>query len=381
MNSIEPEFQKYIKEKQNLTLRLDIINKCNLRCVMCHYSDKSFRQRPTKHIPLNEFKEYFRSVLPFTSEVVLSCGDEPLMSPHFQEIVHFISSSKKDIDISLCTNATLLNREIRETLITNGVTYLMMSMDGTSRETFENIRQGAKFSKVVANIKAMARLKRESNSPFPFLALNYVMMRSNIKETIAFLHMANELGINFVDFRHVVPSNFWNDKSEMLISSKSIFNFYRKKISETASKLNIQVVIPDRFNVEDEEVCDLPNINNILKDFRNVAPDQSGANEVIPKEFSKDFVSRAPFNADNSFPYKSYCERPFTEIFVRNQDEILPCPWHKNILGRISDGKPLAETFFGDNFSRLRKTMVEGVLDTGCEGCPVKQDFLPTKKI
>ena len=51
----EENFKLFFKENKLLTLRLDLINKCNFRCVMCHYSSKSIRSRPKVLVSLDDF--------------------------------------------------------------------------------------------------------------------------------------------------------------------------------------------------------------------------------------------------------------------------------------------------------------------------------------
>ena len=48
--------------RRELTLRLDIINKCNLRCVMCHFSDDAIFKRPTSQLTGEQFKALFDGI-------------------------------------------------------------------------------------------------------------------------------------------------------------------------------------------------------------------------------------------------------------------------------------------------------------------------------
>ncbi len=54
--ALEDRFLRSLGKLPGLTLRLDIINKCNLRCVMCHFSDEAIFKRPTHQLTAPEFE-------------------------------------------------------------------------------------------------------------------------------------------------------------------------------------------------------------------------------------------------------------------------------------------------------------------------------------
>src|SRR5437762_13176675 len=65
----------------------DISNKCNLRCRMCHFSfDHVFHQTANFTSPAL-FERIAASALPLAHTLILSAGNEPLISPHFIDIL------------------------------------------------------------------------------------------------------------------------------------------------------------------------------------------------------------------------------------------------------------------------------------------------------
>lgn len=369
----EENFKLFFRDNKLLTLRLDLINKCNFRCVMCHYSNKSIRSRPKVLVSLDDFIQFFDPISKRVKEVVLSCGDEPLMSPNFKKILHFLSEYP-DLDISLCTNASLLDSENRAAIISAGVTYVMFSLDGTQKKTVERIRKGADYDRVVSNIKAMFELKAQTKSSFPEIALDYVLMSSNLSETIAFVELAKLLDASLIDFRHAFPSKFWSDEKEMLSFHKSRFNFFRKKILKKAKELQVRVTIPDKFLNFVPHIEKTLDTKVLLKDFHLVNPDKCGF-VPKPKRFSDTFVSRKPL----TLPFKYLCERPFSEIHVKDKKFVYPCAWHKEPLGVIEKDNDLESIFLNKKFSSLRSDMVDGKLNMNCRGCPIIDKYLPTK--
>jgi len=107
-SDIEGELVRCLDRGRGLMLRLDLVNRCNLRCVMCHHSDPAVRARPRGEIGLAGFQEIFASVAPWIREVMLSCADEPLVAREFAEGVAYLSGFPA-VAVSFCTNGMLLD--------------------------------------------------------------------------------------------------------------------------------------------------------------------------------------------------------------------------------------------------------------------------------
>ncbi|MEO1086000.1 MAG: radical SAM protein, partial [Acidobacteriota bacterium] len=242
-DNVESRFRDALERQPGLTLRLDIINKCNLRCVMCYFSDETVFKRKTRKMTPQEFRELYDGVAPYVGRVVLSCGDEPLVSNHFAEILGYLGDGFPQLEIEFCTNAMLMNARVRSLMIEKGVTHLMLSMDGTTRHTLERIRVGAKYDKVVANIAALRDLKQATSSRFPALVMDYVMMSSNVHEAPAFVELCKRLGIELIDFRHVIPSVYFDEPDEQLANHPAKYNYFRERVLQEARRHRIDVVM------------------------------------------------------------------------------------------------------------------------------------------
>jgi MoaA/NifB/PqqE/SkfB family radical SAM enzyme len=366
-----------LEEHRPLTLRLDIINKCNLRCVMCHYSDDAIFKRAAKRVTLDDFERWFATVHSGIREVMLSCGDEPLMSPYFSEIVESITSRYPEVNVMFSTNAMLLDQRIARMIVKSGAAMVMMSIDGVQPQTLEAVRKGSRFERVIGNAHHLAELKKRVGSLRPHLVYNFVMMNRNLAEAPAFVEMASALGAHYVDFRLVVTSEFFFEPSELCDTRPGRFNFFRRLTLEAAQRAGLPISIPPAFPVP-EEPEEVPSADDLLAPFRallqQAAPDDSDLKDLRPQPVMREFGLRM-----GDLP-PIFCERPFSEIMIRNQDEVLPCAWHKNVLGHLSTGASVGEIFFGPQFDALRANMLRPDGDAGCVGCPVKSSHLPTTR-
>lgn len=379
---IEQALLARLAESPIVTLRMDIINKCNLRCIMCHYSDPVISRRRAESVTTEQFMNWFSPIAKYAREIMLSCGDEPLMSKHFPQILETASTLAPSADIGFCTNAMLMTSHIRLSIIRNKASFILFSIDGATPETFERIRVGSSYEKVFSHIKALKLLKDQVGNGKPRFILNFVMMRSNIHEAPAIVEIGKDLNVEWIDFRHAVPSPpYWNDETDMLAYEPDLFNFFRAQVVAKSAELKVSVVIPDPFPPGQGFTHPSPVDVDLSKYYSIQAKD-----DEISKAEIRSITSRDPpkpkFNAidlPNEFFGTAYCERPFTEILIRNQREVLPCAWHKKVLGILDDNTTLSSIYLGNNFAELRLKMMRWEIDEGCLGCPIKSGHLPTR--
>ena len=158
-NNYGPETEnKYIKTLKKYpwpTVRMDITNKCNLRCIMCHYKEKEIYSRPAKNITAEQLKHNLRDIAPYIKHIMLSCGFEPLISKHFTEILSMLHDNFSHLEIGLCTNGMLLDSKARKAIVENKVSHVILSFDGVTKDTLEKIRVGADYRRIISYIMAL----------------------------------------------------------------------------------------------------------------------------------------------------------------------------------------------------------------------------------
>lgn len=76
---------------------------------------------------------------------------EPYLNPSFLEMVKYAVS--KRIYTSTSTNAHYLNDETAKKTVESGLDRLIISVDGTTQETYSSYRIGGKLDKVIEGTK------------------------------------------------------------------------------------------------------------------------------------------------------------------------------------------------------------------------------------
>ncbi len=143
-----------------LNVLIETGNYCNLNCTTCS-NDKLTRKRGYMNSLL-----YRRIIDEIADEnpyarVWLDYYGEPLLSKF--KLYYMIDYAKKKgcKNISMNTNATLLDEEMAEMLLDSNIDFISIDCDGFSPEVYEKIRIGAKRDIVYKNIEHLLKRKKE----------------------------------------------------------------------------------------------------------------------------------------------------------------------------------------------------------------------------
>lgn len=167
-----------IKNKSSITeINIEFVSYCNLRCKLCSLDHEKPKVRMTPETLKHFFDDFlndkrFRSV----KTIHLYNAGEVLLHPNLDEMLaiikHYKNQAKENNiffpQISLLTNAVILDEDNSKTLIDSGVLdYIRFSMDGGSKEKFEEMRVRAKWDGFVKNVTTFCELNKETTKPIP----------------------------------------------------------------------------------------------------------------------------------------------------------------------------------------------------------------------
>ncbi|MGL4208757.1 MAG: radical SAM protein [Candidatus Adiutrix sp.] len=151
--------------------------KCNISCPMCLMSLPPPLRRPYG----DETQELTFDTVAELITHGASCGQksmgfgglwEPLLSPHIPQLVT-LGRKMGLVDAMFNTNGLRLNEKIGRQLIKAGLTRLMISLDATTPEVYDQMRPKSDFATVITNIKNFLKLRRTMNSRLPLLRLSF----------------------------------------------------------------------------------------------------------------------------------------------------------------------------------------------------------------
>jgi MoaA/NifB/PqqE/SkfB family radical SAM enzyme len=103
-----------------------------------------------------------------------------VLNPYFFEMVHMVKSRGIYLDFS--HDFVRLSDKQAENLVKWNVDRIYWSLDGVTKKTYEKIRVGADFDKVVENVKTLVALKKYYESPLPEICFRFTFFKDNIHE-------------------------------------------------------------------------------------------------------------------------------------------------------------------------------------------------------
>jgi MoaA/NifB/PqqE/SkfB family radical SAM enzyme len=169
--------------------------RCNLRCRTC-----SVRNSPPGKDVSPELIDQIFDAVGAAAEVVNVTGiGEPFFSrswPHLRRRIR----ERPYRRLEIVTNGMLLTEdEVRDMMRPEHPTILIVSIDGARKETFEYIRDRARWERLVATMEMIARLRRELQpGPGFSLGVDFVAVRDNIRELPELIPKLAEWGVDLV---------------------------------------------------------------------------------------------------------------------------------------------------------------------------------------
>lgn len=180
------------------SISLEPTTSCNLRCPECPSGLRNFT-RPTGMLTDQVYRKVIDELAPRLSYLVFYFQGEPYLNPKFLDHVRYAASKK--IYTATSTNAHYLDdKKARET-VESGLDRLIISIDGTSQETYEQYRIGGKLDKVLEGTRNVIKWKKELKSQKPHVIFQYLVVKPNEHQLEEVQQMAKEIGVDEVAFK------------------------------------------------------------------------------------------------------------------------------------------------------------------------------------
>lgn len=206
-----------------MSISIEPTTSCNLRCPECPSGLRAFT-RPTGM--LNQ--EHFQSMLNQFGKQLWSINfyfqGEPYLNKELLPMVQHAVS--KQIYTATSTNAHYLTADVAKETVASGLHRLIISLDGTTQETYEQYRIGGKLSKVIEGTKQVVLAKKNARSATPYIIFQFLVVKPNEHQTQDALQLAKELGVDEVRFKTAQVYDYENGHS--LIPEQEKYARYRQ---------------------------------------------------------------------------------------------------------------------------------------------------------
>ena len=178
---------------------------CNLACPSCRTEIVAAKS--------DEIDVYAAAsekvILPLLKKVdgytYITGGGEAFASKHFRSILRSLNREEyPGLKVYLITNGQLItpHRWSEFPHLSEMVGIVAVSIDAARAETYEQVRRPGKWAPLMKNLAFLAEMRRENR--IPRLGFNFVVQKSNFREMLEFIDLADAHGADSIWFQRVV---------------------------------------------------------------------------------------------------------------------------------------------------------------------------------
>ena len=352
--------------RRRLELILDLTSSCNIRCIMCYFSTtdqlrfKPYHLEPGArgNMDLEVFQHIASELFRSTHTIGFGCSAEPLLHPDLPEILRACRHHRIP-KVWLQTNLLALSEAKARAIVEHGVHTVAVSIDGTTRETYEGIRVGASWDRLHSRLDVLRRAAAAGSRPGPDLRVTFAWMRSNREELRSLPAFAASLGAREIDVRFVVPTVGVDNRDELLndIEPKELM-VELWTVARDATSRGIRLSAYPAMITEPDAHRSL--IEKITHKMWLLKSGIEG-----PASWRRSFLERL-----------NGCSFPGRMFLIRPNGAVLPCPfWEEAPIALVPrDGQ--REIAASDRLAKISKGLRTGCPVGSCRVCDARKDAL-----
>lgn len=302
-------------------LEVEVTTRCPLKCIIC---ERTYWQEPNRDMSLQEFKGIIDQ-FPGLKWMGLTGIGESFANKDFLDMLRYVKG--KNIFVELYDNFFLIDERIGREIIKMGVDKFFISLDAATKETYEKIRVGSDFGKVLDHLRAFFRVKKELKAHFPEVSFHYIVNSLNLGEIPQYIELV----------RSLVPEG------------RPTVQFTRMLHSFPEVK-NLFVEIPENIIRQTEKKASVLGINvDWSADVPGAKPLVSKCTEwLMPFIFANGDV--IPCCAENEAGNREFQK--------------------KTAMGNIFQ-QSFKEIWRGERYKNLRRALRAGQVPAACSKCPI----------
>lgn len=284
-----------------MTISIEPTTACNLRCPECPSGLRAFT-RPTGNLKKDFFSKIMDDIGHRLSYLIFYFQGEPYINPQFLEMVQM--AHRKGIYTITSTNAHFLNDDNARKTVESGLDRIIISIDGTTQETYESYRKEGKLENVLEGARNLIKWKKKLKSQKPYTIFQFLVVKPNEHQIPEVYDIAKEIGID-----------------EVKLKTAQIYDYQQgNPLIPTIEKYS-------RYKQQDDGTYSIKNIlaNHCWKLWHACVITWDGI--VVPCCFDKDATHRLGDLKDKPFNeiWKGEAYQKFRTSLLRGRDQIDIC--------------------------------------------------------
>jgi radical SAM protein with 4Fe4S-binding SPASM domain len=211
-----------------MTISFEPTTACNLRCPECPSGLRIFT-RETGNLKEDFFRATIDDLYKDLMYLIFYFQGEPYINPKFLDMVKY--ASDKGIYTITSTNGHFLNDDNARKTIESGLDRLIISVDGTTQEVYENYRKEGNLEAVLQGARNVVKWKKQLNSSTPHLIFQFLVVKPNEHQIPEIYKLAKEIGIDEVKLKTAQVYDY--EHGNELIPEQQKYSRYSKQSDGT----------------------------------------------------------------------------------------------------------------------------------------------------
>ena len=215
--------KKPIQWGKPFNVSIEPTTECNLACPECPSGLKSF-SRPTGRMDIELYSKFLNQSADYLLYLYFYFQGEPYLHPKFLEMVKMAKAKK--IYTVTSTNAHFLTERKALETVESGLDRILVSVDGTTQEVYENYRKKGSLEKVKKGIGNLVEAKKKLKYSTPHIILQFLVVKPNEHQIEDIKQLGKLLGVDQVVFKTAQIYDFENGSD--LIPTIDKYSRYKK---------------------------------------------------------------------------------------------------------------------------------------------------------
>ncbi|MFB0517881.1 MAG: radical SAM protein [Acidobacteriota bacterium] len=358
-----------------LSLGIDLYGKCNMKphCVYCLFDEMKalegeFSEAVVDVQILKDYGNFFHC----TRHLINCSIGEPFLHPQFEEILNYIDSHEKILEIS--TNGLAFTNRTIDALLGKMI-FLYVSLDAGTKETFAKIRND-RFDSIIPKLNLLSQ-KRKKAGNLPKINMIFMPMKVNKDDLEAYFKLCRDIEADYLVLR---PLNYLENPGierdrggyhfnyeEELLSREELQEIFNK-CGEFSKKYGVKTHNQFSFG----SIPEPPQENTQNINPTSQSPSIKGIEE---KKYQRENEIESDLG-DSKFPL---CREPWQSYYILRRGILPCCHGHKPIA-------PMNEWNTAWNSPKLqdiREHLSKGSFSSYCLkslACPIVQRYSSPKE-
>ncbi len=206
-----------------IAISIEPTTACNLKCPQCPSGLRQFT-RPTGNLKPNVNQNILNQLGKHLQYINYYFQGEPFINPHFLDFVK--QGRQKNIYVLTSTNAHFIDEDTAKNVVKSELNELVISIDGTTQETYSNYRVDGELNKVIEGVKNMVKAKKQLKSKYPIITLQFLVTQQNEHQINEIKSLKNTLGADNLNLKTIQVYDFENGNP--LLPSNERYSRYKK---------------------------------------------------------------------------------------------------------------------------------------------------------